>query len=71
MVNAGSLVNMAKPKKQPEIKTARTFFVGRTTNKIDSKISGSCIDSSQILLINQPIGITAKRRDAIKATFLL
>jgi energy-converting hydrogenase Eha subunit F len=83
IVNAGILVNIANPKNMPESKT-RIFLLlllvvllllllaslAYNANNIEDKRKGRRIESSNILLKSQVIGITANNTDAINATFL-
>jgi energy-coupling factor transporter transmembrane protein EcfT len=83
IVIAGILVKIANPKKIPESKirikllfllSLLLFFEERfvyNANNIEDNRKGIKIVSKSIHLLSQLRGITAKRTDAITATFLL
>src|SRR4029078_2626358 len=86
IVNAGFLVYIARPRKIPDNNTSRFLFMlilGHCwtllffgllmyiANRIEDKSKGMSKVSKYILRRIHVIGITAKRTDAIRATFLL
>src|SRR5437867_3528264 len=85
IVNAGILVNIAKPRNTPESIVRSVLFgfsplIGLLcclpwsldiANNMDDKRKGRRIESNKILLNNHVLGITAKSNEATKPTFLL
>jgi hypothetical protein len=78
MVIAGIFVNIANPRRAPEIRAItnllfsviKPMILTRSAKNMEDKKNGNWIPSNNTRISNEVIGIATKRVDAINATIL-